>query len=310
MVKQYVERFWRALGSRDQDAPAGDYTDPRASEPQFAALSDDDLRAQTALHEGSLAFLENGASLDSILAPAFAVVREAGKRVLVATTTSSSQAGWCFTKVRSQRCVPVKGKTLVATLPVYLSEIAHLVTVNDYLAAGVRSSGVMGKLYGWLGLSTGIITADISTGRAGRLSPTSPTARTTSLASTTCRDNMKFAHDEMVWRRLLARGIVDAVDAICDRRRGVRPDHLGTRRAERRDLPQSRSCSRALRRDVEYVVEERSPPVFEAGVGAGDGRLGVNNLYDMQHIEMVHHMNEALRAHAVPARRRLCGHGR
>ena len=301
MVKQYVEKVFGTRSDRVIKKLRPAITRINQLEPQFAALSDDDLRAQTAVFQEKL---ENGASLDSILAPAFAVVREAGKRVLDMRHYDVQLAGGMVLhegKIAEMRTG--EGKTLVATLPVYLNALsgrgAHLVTVNDYLAR--RDAEWMGKLYGWLGLSTGIITADISDETRRAAYHADITYGTNNeFGFDYLRDNMKFAHDEMV-QRPLAYGIVDEVDSILIDEARTPLIISGPAELSEEIYHKADRLIPKLRRDVEYVVEERSRSVTltERGVHRVEELLGVNNLYDMQHIEMVHHMNQALRAHAV-----------
>ena len=159
----------------------------------------------------------------------------------------------------------------------------------------------MGKLYGWLGLSTGIITADISDETRRAAYHADITYGTNNeFGFDYLRDNMKFAHDEMV-QRPLAYGIVDEVDSILIDEARTPLIISGPAELSEEIYHKADRLIPKLRRDVEYVVEERSRSVTltERGVHRVEELLGVNNLYDMQHIEMVHHMNQALRAHAV-----------
>ena len=128
-----------------------------ALEPQMKALSDDALRAKTVEFREQLA---SGKTLDDILVPAFAVAREAALRVLGLRPFDVQLIGGMILHEKSIAEMKTgEGKTLVATLPVYLNALAgkgvHVVTVNDYLAT--RDSALMGKIYGFLGLSTGVI---------------------------------------------------------------------------------------------------------------------------------------------------------
>ncbi len=301
MVKAYVEKVFGTRSDRVIKKLRPAISRINQLEAQFAALSDDDLRAQTAVFKEKL---DNGANVDSLLAPAFAVVREAGKRVLDMRHYDVQLAGGMVLhegKIAEMRTG--EGKTLVATLPVYLNALsgrgAHLVTVNDYLAR--RDAEWMGKLYGWLGLSTGIITADISDETRRAAYHADITYGTNNeFGFDYLRDNMKFAHDEMV-QRPLAYGIVDEVDSILIDEARTPLIISGPAELSEEIYHKADRLIPRLRRDVEYVVEERSRSVTltERGVHRVEELLGINNLYDMEHIEMVHHMNQALRAHAV-----------
>ncbi len=158
-----------------------------ALEPQFEALDDSALRAKTDEFRRRLA---QGEALDELLPEAFAVVREGGKRVLKMRHFDVQLIGGIALhegKIAEMRTG--EGKTLVATLPVYLNALAgkgvHVVTVNDYLAR--RDAEWMGRLYGFLGLSVGVNVPGMQRDeKQAAYRPTSPTAPTTSSASTTC----------------------------------------------------------------------------------------------------------------------------
>ena len=159
-----------------------------ALEAGIAALDDDALRGKTAEFRARIA---GGTTLDELLPEAFAVTREAARRVLGMRHFDVQLIGGMV--LHSGRIAEMKtgeGKTLVATLAVYLNALAgkgvHVVTVNDYLAR--RDAEEMGQLYAFLGLSTGVIVPGTSptTSAARPMRPTSPTAPTTSSASTTC----------------------------------------------------------------------------------------------------------------------------
>ena len=158
-----------------------------ALEPQMQALSDADLQAKTGEFKRRHA---EGESLDKLLPEAFAVCREASVRVMGMRHYDVQLVGGMVLhmgKIAEMRTG--EGKTLVATLPVYLNAISgkgvHVVTVNDYLAR--RDAAQMGKLYNWLGLSVGVVYRACRTATSTKpMPPTSPTAPTTNSASTTC----------------------------------------------------------------------------------------------------------------------------
>ena len=158
-----------------------------AFEPAIQALTDEQLRGKTAEFRTRLA---NGETLDDLLPEAFAVVREAGRRVLSMRHFDVQLIGGAV--LHSGRIAEMKtgeGKTLVATLPAYLNALegkgVHVVTVNDYLAR--RDSEWMGKIYRFLGMTVGVIQHELNDAeRQVAYAATSPTAPTTSSASTTC----------------------------------------------------------------------------------------------------------------------------
>ena len=163
-------------------------TQINAIEPSIEALTDAQLLAK----DGRVpARLEQGETLDDLLPEAFAVVREAGRRVLnMRHFDVQLIGGMVLHRGKIAEMKTGEGKTLVATLPAYLNALAgkgvHVVTVNDYLAR--RDSEWMGRIYRFLGMTVGVIQHDLNdAGAPGRLrAPTSPTAPTTSSASTTC----------------------------------------------------------------------------------------------------------------------------
>ena len=158
-----------------------------ALEPELEKLSDDELRARTEQFRAEFAA---GKTLDDLLVPAFATVREAAKRTLGQRPFDVQLIGGMVLHEGSIAEMRTgEGKTLVATLPVYLNALAgkgvHVVTVNDYLAR--RDSEWMGQIYRFLGLSVGVIVHGLDDlERAAGLQPTSPTAPTTNTASITC----------------------------------------------------------------------------------------------------------------------------
>ena len=158
-----------------------------AMEPEIEALSDEALRARTAMFREQLA---QGKSLDELLVPAFATVREAAKRTLGQRHFDVQLiGGMVLHEGRIAEMKTGEGKTLVATLPVYLNALAgkgvHVVTVNDYLAK--RDAGWMSEVYGFLGLTTGVIVHGLSMRSGARpMLPTSPMPPTTNWVSTTC----------------------------------------------------------------------------------------------------------------------------
>ena len=158
-----------------------------ALEDEYKALTDEQLRAKT---DEFRARLQNGETEDDILPEAFAAIREADARVLgMRPYRVQVMGGLVLHQGRIAEMKTGEGKTLVSTLPAYLNALSgkgvHVVTVNDYLAR--RDSEWMGKVHRFMGLSVGLIVHDLTVPNAALLTPaTSPTARTTSWASTTC----------------------------------------------------------------------------------------------------------------------------
>jgi preprotein translocase subunit SecA len=183
----FAKKFFGSSNERKVKAMSAQVAKINALEPEYAALSDEALRAKTDAFKARLA---QGETLDSLLVEAFATVREASKRVLgmrhfdVQMVGGMVLHGGGIAEMRTG-----EGKTLVATLPTYLNALegkgVHVITVNDYLAK--RDAEWMGQIHNFLGLSYGVIVNGLSQGERQRAyAATSPTAPTTSSASTTC----------------------------------------------------------------------------------------------------------------------------
>src|SRR5947208_481154 len=270
-------------------------------EPQVSSLTDEQLKAKTAEFKQRF---ENGESLEDLLPEAFAVVRETGKRVLNMRHFDVQLIGGVV--LHQGRIAEMKtgeGKTLVATLPAYLNALegkgVHVVTVNDYLAK--RDSEWMGRLYKFLGLSVGVIQHGLDDDER-RESYGSDIAYGTNneFGFDYLRDNMKFdmAH---CTQRPHHYAIVDEVDSILiDEARTPLiisgPSEESTDKYYRIDkiVPK-------LRRDIDYQVDEkhRTVTLTEEGFSRCEDLLGVDDLSDMENMEILHHINQALRAHTL-----------
>ena len=287
-----------------------------ACEPKMQALSHDELRAQT---EAFRARLAKGETLDDLLPEAFAAVREASKRTLKLRHYDVQMIGGIVLhQGRISEMKTGEGKTLVATSPVYLNALSgrgvHVVTVNDYLAK--RDARWMAPIYHLLGLSVGIINHDtaylydpaveIEDDSLNRLRPVhrAEAYRADITYGTNnefgfdyLRDNMVMALEHRVQRELNY-AIVDEVDSILiDEART--PLIISGRGTKSTDLYERFArVSRELRKDVHYSVEEKakSAPLTEEGVARVEQLLGIENLFDPEHMELAHHMNNALRA--------------
>src|SRR6201996_5405174 len=185
-----------------------------ALEPELIKLSDEDLRARTADFKKQLA---DGATLDDILVPAFATVREAAKRAIGQRHFDMQMiGGMVLHEGRISEMKTGEGKTLVGTLPVYLNALAgrgvHVVTVNDYLAK--RDAEWMGQIYKFLGLTVGIIVHGLDDAERKKQYDCDVTSGTNNeLGFDYLRDNMKYRLEDMV-QRGHAYAIVDEVDSI------------------------------------------------------------------------------------------------
>ncbi len=270
-------------------------------EPQIQKLSDEELRAKTGEFRQRL---ENGQELDDILPEAFAVAREGSVRALGMRPFDVQLIGGIV--LHQGKIAEMKtgeGKTLVATMPIYLNALSgkgvHLVTVNDYLAK--RDSEWMGKLYKFLGLSVGCIVHGLDDHERQEAYGADITYGTNNeFGFDYLRDNMKFRKEELV-QRDLHYAIVDEVDSILiDEARTPLiisgPAEKSTELYYRvnRIIP-------PLREEEHYTKEEKSRTVSltEEGVLRVEKLLGVENLYDPANMTINHHVQQALKAHVL-----------
>ncbi|HVI28613.1 preprotein translocase subunit SecA [Hansschlegelia sp.] len=277
-----------------------------ALEPEISALTDEQLRAKTSEFREQLA---NGKTLDDLLVPAFAVVREAAKRVLGQRHFDVQlMGGITLHEGRIAEMKTGEGKTLVATLPTYLNALAgkgvHVVTVNDYLAQ--RDSGWMGRVHGFLGLSVGVIVHGLDDDQRREAYACDVTYATNNeLGFDYLRDNMKYDVRAMV-QRGHAYAIVDEVDSILvDEART--PLIISGPMEDRSELYVAVDAfvPRLVAEDYEVDEKQRTATLTEAGnehierMLEEAGLLKGDNLYDVENVTVVHHVNQALRAHKL-----------
>ena len=275
-------------------------------EEELTELSDSSLVKHTEKFKERLA---NGETLDDILPEAFAVVREASRRVLGMRHFDVQMIGGiCLHEGKIAEMRTGEGKTLVATLPVYLNALTgkgvHMVTVNDYLAK--RDSEWMGRLYNFLGLSVGLIKHDMDfPERKFAYSCDITFGTNNEYGFDYLRDNMVVDINQMVQRELNF-AIVDEVDSILiDEARtpliisgaGTKSTDMYTRMAKAVEI---------LKAGEDYTVDEKQKTVApsEGAVSKVEKFLGVNNMYDSENIEMSHCFTAALRAKALMKRDR------
>jgi preprotein translocase subunit SecA len=294
-----LDRFLRAGEGKKVRALHSLVPDIGELEPEMQALSDDELRARTGEFRQRL---DNGEPLDDLLIEAFAVVREAGVRVLgqrhydvQLMGGAALHFGWVAEMKTGE------GKTLVSTLPAYLNGLTgngmHLVTVNDYLAT--RDREWMGRLHNWLGLSTGLIVP-------GNHDPVFKRAQyacditygtNNEFGFDYLRDNMATTRDRQVQRGHVY-AIVDEVDSILiDEART--PLIISGRPTDAAQLYYKfASIVRGLRRDDDYEVDEEKHTVVptEEGIERVERQLGIDNLYDGVAQNLVHQLQAALKA--------------
>ncbi len=266
-------------------------------------LSDAALAAKTGIFKQRIGA---GESLDAILPEAFAVVREASRRVLRMRHFDVQLIGGVI--LHEGKIAEMKtgeGKTLVATLPVYLNSLAgrgvHVITVNDYLAR--RDSEWMGVLYRFLGCSVGVIVHGLSDAERRIAYQSDITYGTNNeFGFDYLRDNMKFDLAQYV-QRDLDYAIVDEVDSILiDEART--PLIISGPSEQSTDLyVRVNQIMPFIKREEHFTVDEkaRSAVLNEAGVKQCERLLKVENLYDPHNISLLHHVQQALRAHAIYA---------
>jgi preprotein translocase subunit SecA len=270
-------------------------------EPMIQAKSDAELKAMTAEFRQKV---DNGAPLDDILPEAFAVVREASIRTLgLRHYDVQLIGGMVLHKGRIAEMRTGEGKTLVATLPCYLNALSgrgvHVVTVNDYLAK--RDAEWMGRIHKFLGLSTGVIVHGLEDfERQNNYNCDITYGQNNEFGFDYLRDNMKSSPDRMV-QRGLNYAIVDEVDSILiDEART--PLIISGSAEESADLyvKVDRLIPR-LKREVDYTVDEKahSAMLTDDGVERMEKLLSVDNLFEAKNIQLVHHVNQALRAHTL-----------
>jgi len=270
-------------------------------EPSIKKLSDQQLKSKTAEFKERLS---RGETLDELLPEAFATVRETARRTLGERHFDVQLIGGVV--LHEGKIAEMKtgeGKTLVATLPVYLNALeghgVHVVTVNDYLAR--RDAEWMGVIYNFLGMEVGVIVSNMPDSERYKSYRCDITYGTNNeFGFDYLRDNMKFSADEFVQRELYY-AIVDEVDSILiDEARTPLiisgPSEESTDKYYRinRVIPQ-------LIKEKDYTVEEKSRTVAltEAGVAKVERILKIDNLYDPRNVELVHHVNQALKAHVL-----------
>jgi preprotein translocase subunit SecA len=277
-----------------------------ALEKEVEALSDDELRARTETFKKQVA---DGTSLDDILVPAFATCREAAKRTLGQRHFDVQLIGGMILHDGGiSEMKTGEGKTLVATLPVYLNALSgrgvHVVTVNDYLAK--RDAEWMGQIYNFLGLRVGVIVHGLDDDQRRQAYDADVTYGTNNeLGFDYLRDNMKYRLEDMVQRGHIY-AIVDEVDSILvDEARTPliisgplddRSDFYNTIDAYIPKLDKS---------DYEVDEKQRTVTLSEQGMEKmeqslrNDGLLKGDHLYDIENVSTVHHVNQALRAHTL-----------
>jgi len=278
-------------------------------EEALKSLSDDQLQAKTVEFKARLA--DGTAELEDLLPEAFAVVREAAIRTLGMRHFDAQVIGGIV--LHNGRIAEMKtgeGKTLAATMPVYLNALTgkgvHVVTVNDYLAR--RDAAWMGTVYKFLGLTVGVILNDLDDSERQKAYGSDITYGTNNeFGFDYLRDNMKFSLEDYV-QRPLHYAIVDEVDSILiDEARtpliisGATDDSTEKYYVIDKAMRKLVQKNQALDEPTDYELDEKSRSVTltESGVVNVEALLKVDNLYEPTQIETLHHVNQALKAHVL-----------
>ncbi len=306
MFRAAVRKLFGSANDRRVRSYQPRVTAINALEKELEQLSDDELRARTAEFRKQVA---DGTSLDDLLVPAFATVREAGKRTLGQRHFDVQLIGGMVLhqgKIAEMRTG--EGKTLVATLPVYLNALTgrgvHVVTVNDYLAR--RDAEWMGQIYKFLGLSVGVIVHGLDDDQRKQAYDCDVTYGTNNeLGFDYLRDNMKYRLEDMVQRGHVY-AIVDEVDSILvDEART--PLIISGPLDDRSDFYNTIDTfiPKLDKTDFEVDEKQRTVTLTEAGMERMEtqlreaGLLKADSLYDVENVSTVHHVNQALRAHKL-----------
>jgi preprotein translocase subunit SecA len=270
-------------------------------EPQMMALNDEELKAKTPYFKERL---KNGQEIEDIIAEAFAVAREASRRTLQMRPFDVQVIGGLV--LHEGIIAEMKtgeGKTLAATMPIYLNALlekgVHVVTVNDYLAK--RDAEWMGPIYKFLGMSVGVIVHGLDDDERRKAYNADITYGTNNeFGFDYLRDNMKFSLDDFV-QRDFHYAIVDEVDSILIDEARTPLIISGPSEESTDKYYRINQVIPRLKKEHDYAMDEKSRTVVltEEGVTRVEGLLNVSNLYEPRNIEILHHVNQALKAHTL-----------
>lgn len=268
--------------------------------PRMEAMSDDELRAKT---DEFKTRYQNGESLDDLLVEAFAVVREGAKRVLgLYPYPVQLMGGASLHEGNISEMKTGEGKTLTSTMPVYLNALSgrgvHVVTVNEYLAS--RDATEMGQLYTFLGLTVGLNTNGLSKEEKQAAYACDITYSTNNeLGFDYLRDNMVLYKEQKVQRPLYY-AVIDEVDSILIDEARTPLIISGSAQKSTALYIQANAFVRTLKRDEDYTFDEKTKGVqlTEEGITKSERAFGIENLFDIRHVALNHHIGQALKAHA------------
>lgn len=295
-LKSWVESDKREVGRMGKIADK-----VQSYEDEYSNLSDEALQAKTPEFKTRLA---NGETLDDILPEAFAVAREGAKRVLgLFPFRVQIIGGITLHEGNIAEMKTGEGKTLTATMPVYLNALAgqgvHVVTVNEYLSS--RDATEMGELYNWLGLSVGSnLNAKTPEEKRDAYNSDITYSTNSELGFDYLRDNMVVYKEEMV-QRPLNFAIVDEVDSILIDE--ARTPLIISGQAEKSTALYIRADRfvKTLKEDADYKIDwpTKTISLTEAGIGKAEANFGLDNLYDIENTALTHHLDESLRANFI-----------
>ncbi|MGM7721398.1 preprotein translocase subunit SecA [Metabacillus sp. Hm71] len=271
---------------------------------KMSSLSDEELKAKTEEFKGRLA---KGETLDDLLIEAFAVVREAAKRVLgLYPYKVQLMGGISLHEGNISEMKTGEGKTLTSTMPVYLNALSgegvHVVTVNEYLAG--RDAREMGQIFEFLGITVGLNLNSLNKDEKREAYAADVTYSTNNeLGFDYLRDNMVLYREQMV-QRPLNFAIIDEVDSILvDEART--PLIISGQAAKSTKLYlQANGFVRQLKQEEDYTydVKTKAVQLTEDGITKAEKAFGIDNLFDISHVALNHHINQALKAHFVMQR--------
>ena len=298
---QFIQKLFGTKNERELKRIAPLVDEINRLEDGIRRLTDEQLKAKTAEFKQRLAA---GQTLDDILTEAFAVVREAARRTVGMRPFDVQLIGGIV--LHEGKIAEMKtgeGKTLAATMPLYLNALTgrgcHLVTVNDYLAR--RDAAWMGPIYNFLGLSVGVIVHGLTDEERRRAYASDITYGTNNeFGFDYLRDNMKFALEDYV-QRDFHYAIVDEVDSILIDEARTPLIISGPSEESTDKYYRINQIIPGLRREKDYTIDEKARTVVltEEGVARVEKALKVQNLYDPRNIELLHHVNQALKAHTL-----------
>jgi preprotein translocase subunit SecA len=299
MVKWLITKIFGTQNERDLKRLQPFVAAINEFEPRIQKLSDDALRAKTAEFKEKLG---QGAPLDDLLVESFAVVREVARRtVQMRHFDVQLIGGVVLHQGKISEMKTGEGKTLVATLPAYLNALegkgVHIVTVNDYLAK--RDTEWMGPVFRFLGLTVGTIQHEMNDAdRKAAYTADITYGTNNEFGFDYLRDNMKFRLTDLV-QRPHHYAIVDEVDSILIDEARTPLIISGPTEESTALYYKVDNLVRRLRAEQHFKVDEktRTVSILEDGVGEAERFLNVSNLYDLAHMDLVHHINQSLKAH-------------